>query len=63
MEINGDLPAQSIKARHVRLFKDTLLKCPSRVPQELQGLPILKSSNALKAKGRTLLYIVILDKA
>ena len=52
MEINGDLPVQSIKARHVRVFKDTLLKCPSRVPKELQGLPILKVIKRLES-GKT----------
>ena len=50
MEINGDLPVQSIKARHIRLFKDTLLKCPSRVPKELQNLPILKVIKRLESR-------------
>ncbi len=50
MEINGDLPVQSIMARHVRMFKDTLLKCPSRVPKELQGLPILKVIKRLESR-------------
>ena len=50
MEINGDLPVQSIMARHIRMFKDTLLKCPSRVPKELQGLPILKIIKRLESR-------------
>lgn len=52
IEINGDLPVQSIKARHVRMFKDTLLKCPSRVPKELQNLPILKVIKRLESRKK-----------
>lgn len=69
MEINGDLPVQHIKARHVRMFKDTLLKCPARVPKELQGLPILKVIKRLESRKaeepypRTLSPKTINDKA